>query len=58
MNVFVRIFRILIEALVVLTGLMLLWNACINPNVGPDASLGAGVIGLFCIIFGTLWLFE
>ena len=50
--------KMLIESLVVLVGLALLWNACMNPNVGEDASLGAGITGLFCIIFGSIWIFE
>lgn len=50
--------KMVIESLVVLVGLALLWNACMNPDVGEDASLGAGIAGVFCIISGSIWLFE
>lgn len=50
--------KMLIESLVVLVGLALLWNACMDPNVGMEASFWVGIAGLLCIIFGTIWLFE
>lgn len=44
--------------LVILTGLCLLYEAVMNQNVSEDASFWGGVGGLFCIIFGTIWLHE
>lgn len=49
---------ILVMAIVVLVGVFLSCNACLNTSISSDAATGAGVIGVFCIIFGTIWMFE